>query len=998
MASLLLSPDTLASFQILRRHLQTAQRDDPFALAWLIMPARLEQAWRLHAGASLNVHTLALHAAGSQTVGSVMLERAGQPALVLDRFQRRLLVRELLAQAHRRKELQVLPGAAEKPGLIRHLDDLLQEMKRQAVSPVAFQTYADDADDVREQDIALLFRRYEETLRREGVTDETGAMAAACDLLDAGAATADLPVYAGVMGYVRFAPLQIRFLRRMLPRVPDACVFLPAAADSVAPGWIQEVAAELELSPSRAADTSAAAARSRVVQVEAPTPEHEVRYVLRAAKRLRLEGKAEYRDMALCVPDAATYAALLQEVATEYGVPLALPQTVAQSPLWVFLRQLLHLYPDFDWHACWDVFASPFLRQSLLSAEEMAAVRFMTARCRVIQGRAQWRAALDPTVTWSAEEQARMSLADDRRQALLPKVERLFDALSPPADDSALDGAAWVERLLRARKEDPVGLVLPPSLEDGENLDSFRAQTALALMRQVAADARFSLVSRAALPWEEVRELLLDDMAVREILVHKPDSAAPVTAFAQGWMLPTRHLFVLGMNEDALPPAPDRSVFYAPPERADHPLPLERHDSRLAGIQWDQLRANCRTQATLCRPALAASAPSPFWDADADAIRIGRDELPAFDAAASRTELLLALLHQRARAVPSALEDAYAKANRLAGLTAARLSAEAPGPFEGALKAPDVVCAVRQRFGADYVWSPSSLQDYARCPMGFFVSRVLRLEPEVSAEAGLDLKDRGALAHALLHRLYQRLIDEKIELAAAQEKRILSAAVRIGHDLWRSAPAQLRFQPYPLADFDRREIENLVQWCVRNEMRAAAGPSSWTPLRLEWRFASVLDTGNAPDASFALRGIVDRVDRNDRGALRVIDYKTRRRAYAATDTDFALANQTVLYAWAVSQQNWGPVAESGYRLLGRTEDAKLQNAVRFQDGAVAAHEKVTAMLARIRDQQADVRAGFFPNAPPRLEGQNDRCAEWCPLSDFCQPSPATRRKGRPRGI
>ena len=64
MASLLLSPDTLASFRILRSHLQTAQRDDPFALAWLIMPARLEQAWRLHAGASLNVHTLALHAAG----------------------------------------------------------------------------------------------------------------------------------------------------------------------------------------------------------------------------------------------------------------------------------------------------------------------------------------------------------------------------------------------------------------------------------------------------------------------------------------------------------------------------------------------------------------------------------------------------------------------------------------------------------------------------------------------------------------------------------------------------------------------------------------------------------------------------------------------------------------------------------------------------------------------------------------------------------------------
>lgn len=989
MPSLLLSPNTRTAFDAVRRHLREAQKEDALALAWLIMPSPLVPVWRRSAGASVNVHTLALGAAGPDAVVHAILERTGNPALVLDGFQRRLLLREILAQAHRHSELQVLPDPAEKPGVIRHLDNLLQELKRQTISPSAFQIYADTSDSAREQDIAFLFRSYEETLSQKGVLDETGAMAVACQELETGA-DPPLPLaYVGVVGYVAFTSLQIRLMQQLLPRARNACLLMPGTESSDSLRLAQDVAQALDLPfPCPAADIVATESPGPTY-VEAPTLEHEVRHALRAVKRLHVEKRVAYSDVTLCLPEIDAYAPLLHAVAEEYGVPLELPKSLAQNPLWVFLRQLLHLFPDFFWPHCWDVFASPFLRQTFLSPDEIATVRFMTTRCRVLQGREQWRAALSPAVTWSRAEKKRWPLMEESIQDLAYKTERLLDALSPPARGSALDCVAWVERILWDTKEESIGLVVPPNLGTPE---ASQSEMALALMRQVAADLKSELSAQSALAWEDARAVLLDAMAACEISLYKPNRAVRVVLFDQGWALPTQHLFVLGLNEGSLPRALGVDPFYTPQERTRHPLGLERHDPVRSRVQWAQLQANCRTRITLSRSALTASAPSPFWDAGVDPIRIGRDELPDFSRAASRAELLLTLLHARAVSVPSVLQRAYAKAKQLARVTETRLAYAAPGPFEGVLEAPDILGVLRRQFGSGYVWSPTSLQDYARCPMGFFASRVLQLEAEEAAEPGLDRRDKGSILHEILHRLHQWLIEEQVALTPAHEDRILAEAIRISRAAWREAPLRFRFQPYSLSQFDLREIENLVAWCVRNEISEAATEPGWRPWRLEWRFTSLVEQGaDCADEVFTLHGMVDRVDRNADGTLRVIDYKTRRNAYAASDLDSALANQTILYALAVSQQGWGSVRESGYRLLGRTEDARLQNAVDFRD---TAEGKANILLALIRRQQARIRAGTFPNAPPKLEGQANRCVDRCSLSDFCQPSFVSRRKGQ----
>ena len=990
MPSLLLSPNTRTAFDAVRRHLREAQKENALALAWLIMPSPLMPVWRRSAGASVNVHTLALGAAGPDSVGHAILERTGNPALVLDGFQRRLLLREILAQAHRHSELQVLPDPAEKPGVIRHLDNLLQELKRQTISPSAFQIYADTSDSAREQDIAFAFRRYEETLSQKGMLDETGAMAVACQELETGAEPPLPLAYVGVVGYVAFTSLQIRLMQQLLPRARNACLLMPGTESSDSLRLAQDVAQALDLPlPCLAADIVATESLPGPAYVEAPTLEHEVRHVLRAVKRLHVEKRVAYSDVTLCLPAIDTYASLLHAVAEEYGLPLELPKTLAQNPLWVFWRQLLHLFPDFSWPHCWDVFASPFLRQPFLSPDEIATVRFMTSQCRVIQGREQWRAALSPAVRWSSAEKKRWPLAEESIQDLARKVERFLDALSPPARGSVLDYVAWVEQALSDTDEESIGLVVPP-----ETPEASQSEIALVLMRQVAADLKSDLGIQSTLAWEDARTLILDAMAACEVALYKPNRAIRVVLFDQGWALPTRYLFVLGLNEGSLPRAPGTDPFYTPQERARHPLALERHAPARSRVQWAQLQANCQTQITLSRSALTASAPSPFWDASAQPISIGRDELPDFSRAASPAELLLALLHARAATVPSALQGTYVKAQQRARVIETRLAYDAPpGPFEGVLEAPDILGVLRRQFGSDYVWSPTSLQDYARCPMGFFARRVLQLEAEETAEPGLDQRDKGSILHEILHRLHQWLIEEQVALTPAHEDRILAEAIRISRAVWREAPLRFRFQPYSLSQFDLREIENLVAWCVRNEISEAATEPGWMPWRLEWRFTSLVEQGaDCADEVFTLHGMVDRVDRNADGTLRVIDYKTRRNAYTASDLDSALANQTILYALAVSQQGWGSVRESGYRLLGRTEDARLQNAVDFRDTAAG---KANILLALIRRQQARIRAGAFPNAPPKLEGQANRCVDWCSLSDFCQPSFVSRRKGQP---
>src|SRR5207253_1260798 len=96
-----------------------------------------------------------------------------------------------------------------------------------------------------------------------------------------------------------------------------------------------------------------------------------------------------------------------------------------------------------------------------------------------------------------------------------------------------------------------------------------------------------------------------------------------------------------------------------------------------------------------------------------------------------------------------------AAANVLSGLKAScdRQRGNAFGPFEGMLLGDAARRALRARYGPDRSWSPSQLEQYARCPYQFFLDRVLHLEPVDDPVLEVDFRIRGQMLHWLLSTL-----------------------------------------------------------------------------------------------------------------------------------------------------------------------------------------------------------------------------------------------------
>jgi ATP-dependent helicase/DNAse subunit B len=98
-------------------------------------------------------------------------------------------------------------------------------------------------------------------------------------------------------------------------------------------------------------------------------------------------------------------------------------------------------------------------------------------------------------------------------------------------------------------------------------------------------------------------------------------------------------------------------------------------------------------------------------------------------------------------------------------------------------------------------------------------------------------------------------------------------------------------------------LETLVSWeCAENGDRAV-----FSPYRLEVGFG----VGSSPsplqvqteEGDFLIRGVIDRLDRDTHGNLRVIDYKSGRTQYWSSDMKAGTATQTALYALA-AQEYW----------------------------------------------------------------------------------------------
>lgn len=348
-------------------------------------------------------------------------------------------------------------------------------------------------------------------------------------------------------------------------------------------------------------------------------------------------------------------------------------------------------------------------------------------------------------------------------------------------------------------------------------------------------------------------------------------------------------------------------------------------------------------------------------------------------------------------------------------------------PYEGVLRAPEILRRLRRHFDRQYPFSITQLETYARCPFAFFLQRVLRVMPLEEVEQDLTALERGDLLHRIVYRFYAEgeapVTPANVDEACARIRAIAEEEMqegfpsggffyevekrRIAQDGVDGRPCLLsRFVEQEALEEDRARPRwfELSFGGYRN-MGATDAHSSPEPYRIQ-------GTVDGIPMEVAVTGKIDRMDVAEDGRLVVLDYKTGRLHVRGEDILTGLSLQLPIYLLAAEEilrDRIGPaeaVAGGYYHLRSIREVGKTAffGDVEAQ-GEVFGKKKGSTLLPGKRsplsfrealDQSKgfvlhyvrNIREGRFH--PSTLDGE--RACTYCEYEGICRMDPGRARR------
>ncbi|MGB8645010.1 MAG: PD-(D/E)XK nuclease family protein [Anaerolineae bacterium] len=786
-----------------------------------------------------------------------------------------------------------------------------------------------------------------------------------------------------------------------------------------------------------AGDSQQAPDDGTITLIQAPERAAEVRAALRWCKQRIVADGHRPDEVALLARGITPYRPFIIQTAAEFGLPIKLADglPLRSSPVVSALLDLLRLTflepgqaaeltprlvlaawrsPYFDWAA--EPGSQDTAPVGILEGE-VDALHMVAQWGRVIGGLDEWDEAFDSLVGISDEAEAQ----DERRRPgnlptgeqareLRAKFDRFVARLRPlPGARSYRDYTTWLETLIGEDSppdyfaQEPETSTTPTRQVDG---------TSLHIVRQVRAakdeTAELDLAALQALKdvlrglvWAE--EAISDDRVISPATflnelagaidaanyyppIHPEREEILVTNVIRARGVALRSVAILGMAEGEFPAALAEDPFLRDADRAQL---RERFGFDLAPstesaeieLLYESL-TRPRDRLLLTRPRLDENgAPweaSPYWEEVRRRVAVEprtltSETIPAPHQAASWREIIESLTAYAG--TPALWQWARQEQDeRVTGLEHAadrvRLrTRQSATEYDGDLHAHGAELA--RRFGPAYAWSASSLEAQRTCPFYFFVGRLLKLEPREEPEEGLDRRQLGNLYHRILKELYAdpRMASETD--AAAIRKRVEEVAGPI----LTQAPKTEGFRATQWWEQTRAEMIATLGVTVR---ALAQENGTWAPLEREYEFKDVVIRDG--DDQLRLRGIVDRIDRDTAGNLRVIDYKT---SGQSTYTDRAIREgkklQVPLYALAARSRLGGAIRDGFYWDIEHAAPGGFTLAqFKHPDSSVGAEAAIRIAVEHSWAAVHAVRAGEFKPHPPA-----DGCPSHCPAAAFC---------------
>lgn len=894
-----------------------------------------------------------------------------------------------------------------QPGFILALKDAFAELKRALIYPEAF-IESSRGSSLAQQELAQLYAAYQTQLRGMGWADFEGLSWLAVATLEEFPNLMEESMQLLVLdGFDSFIGTQRRIMQ-LLEKSTNLLITLPGNTTSPSRtahrrfirtfSTLQKgLSLELQegnstpLLPTEIAYVekhlfeSAPTSMIKPVQPflrELRSPAEEAREALRWIKSLVIRHTIPLQECAIFAPNLDQYRPYLHSSALEFGLPVHFTQSdsLTTSPVITALIQLLNLpTQNFRTNAVFKVLRSPYFSFGL-TLETIDSLEQVSHLGMVVEGQEQW------TEIWerlsSSGTSGPFDLDDERTlknlphgkaiQALQTHLDNFFQMITPPEGvRSQTEWTRWLEDLLTNLQfhENSTGE------QDEIALEGFREALRALVMSE-------SIVGARIVDYQQYLSDLQNTLAGSALAEPSALGASILVGnIREARGLRFKAVAILGLSEGLFPSVERPDPFL--PESLREELGLDSRLEREQGSLFYQAVTRADTHLLLTRPYLSedgeAWEPSPYWNAVASLFEENTvlqkirpdDPRPLADAASSHELLFWAVRRKGLPHTYAELETRWKQLQHARDVIHARRAKRADGSNEGQIH--DLQVDLAKRFAPEKIWSASRLETYGTCPQMFYVKTVLDLEATAPPSLGLDIAQVGSILHKVLEEVY-RTADNPGDVNS-----VLKRLPEIAKSVFATAPQDFGFRPSELWELEQDQYLAMLETTI---VALADTSEGWTPMAYEQAFG-IHDTPpleiELDGEKVLLRGLIDRIDQDADGNLRVVDYKTGSSHLSKEDLIHGRRLQLPLYALAAKEAlKLGEPIEGMYWKIRAAEAGSLKLSIFKSDAGEGIEGAVQTAKEHLICILKGIRTGDFPPVPPK-----GGCPEYCPAAQWC---------------
>ncbi len=668
--------------------------------------------------------------------------------------------------------------------------------------------------------------------------------------------------------------------------------------------------------------------------------QEEVAYLAAEIRRLSKEQAISVSKIAVTFPNLERYVPLIRQEFKKFGIPYNLSTgfSLRQAPLIrLFLKPLEWILSGYLWKDLQTWLQSPLLNRPPIDVRRLHGFLIEKRIQRLTPG---WT---EKVLAAAAKE------TPDNREALGKVVQTLNIFLQPvynfPQKGTVQEFRAALISLLNS-----LGLLhwyqrTPQSLGDREREKEFRAFNRFMKLLDRLVWMLSHLLVHEELTLDKFWHYLQTAVSTAVFNVTEwQDFGVQILPRLEVQAVEAQVLFLCGLVDGEFPRASAKDVFFSDTVREK--LGLVATEELLAQDRFIfySLLDSAAKQVYCLYPKYEEErvlVPSTFLSDLSEAVKVDmRTDFPkaeflqnplqlwnAFGTALQKRDWPQAkhILHIL-RQADNRAEKELSALLRKTTLQLKRHLADGFGPYEGNLCGnPEIAAEINQRF-ADRKWSVTQLEQYAFCPMHYFLNRILRVDPWPDFEPEVTPLERGNTLHRILQRFYGELLAKGAQAGPQQYRERL---FQIASEEFARLPFSGFFWDLELKKYFGTDSNPGLFDVFLEQEAGYIADSGFIPRSVEHAFGGRDGAITLEHATGQLKiyGRIDRVDVRNEHQVMIVDYKTGSTALSKTvDTMVkGLHFQLPLYLLAYVQEHTDTaMAAAAFYLIKDAQNCRLE--------------------------------------------------------------------------